>query len=53
MSQAKKSKPTEEFSEIIARRLKEGALILLCAVAFFLLMSLVTYTNVDPGWSRT
>lgn len=35
------------------RRLQEGGFILLTALAIFLLVSLVTYSNQDPGWSRT
>ncbi len=35
------------------RRLQEGGFILLSALAIFLLVSLVTYSNQDPGWSRT
>lgn len=35
------------------RRLQEGGFILLTALAIFLLVSLVTYNDHDPGWSRT
>ena len=33
------------------QRLREGALLLLIAVAAFLLLSLLTYSSNDPGWS--
>ncbi len=35
------------------RRLSEGALILLTAIALYLLLALVTYHTSDPGWSSS
>ena len=35
------------------RRLSEGALILLTAIALYLLLALVTYHSSDPGWSSS
>ncbi len=34
-------------------RLREGSVILLAAAALFLFLSLFTYHDTDPGWSRT
>jgi S-DNA-T family DNA segregation ATPase FtsK/SpoIIIE len=36
---------------IAGQRLREGALVLLVAISAYLLLSLVTYTENDPGWS--
>jgi S-DNA-T family DNA segregation ATPase FtsK/SpoIIIE len=35
------------------RRLQEGGFILLTALSIFLLVALVTYSETDPGWSKT
>lgn len=37
----------------ISHRLREGAFIICLALAAYLLLSLVTYTPGDPGWSHT
>ncbi|AUB78661.1 cell division protein FtsK [Spiribacter roseus] len=37
----------------ISRVLREAALLLLMAVAGFLMLSLLTYTPADPGWSQS
>lgn len=37
----------------LTRRLQEGAFLLLLAVAAYFLLSLVTYSAEDPGWSYT
>ncbi len=37
----------------VSRGLREGALLVLGAIAIYLLVSLVTYHPADPGWSRT
>lgn len=37
----------------LTRRLKEGMLILTCAISVFLVLALITYHATDPGWSRT
>lgn len=49
----KKNTPSEELTESIQRRLREGGLILLSAISLFLLLALSTYSSLDPGWSRT
>ena len=36
----------------LSARLREGQLILLCALGLFLLASLLTYAPTDPGWSH-
>lgn len=48
----KLTKKSKEDNEVIARRLKEGAFIMLCTLAMFLLIALATYNVADPGWSR-
>ena len=40
-------------SNLVSLRIKEGVFIGLCAGSIFLLISLFTYSNIDPGWSRT
>src|SRR3990167_2626424 len=35
------------------RRVKEGAFILLCSVAIYLLIALITYNDGDPAWSHS
>lgn len=54
MAQASQSgqKPIDSDSPV-KHRLREGALLLLIAVAAYLLLSLVTYSSNDPGWSFT
>ena len=37
----------------VSRGLREGALLVLGAIALYLLISLMTYQPTDPGWSRT
>jgi len=37
----------------VGRRLREGALLLLVAAALYFILSLVTYSPGDPGWSFT
>jgi DNA segregation ATPase FtsK/SpoIIIE, S-DNA-T family len=37
----------------VARRLKEGILIILVAVALVILIALLSYDPADPGWSHT
>jgi len=49
----KKDKISDELTESMHRRLQEGGLILLSALSFFLLLALFSYSNSDPGWSRT
>ncbi|KAF0286513.1 cell division protein FtsK [Spiribacter sp. SSL99] len=44
---------TAPGSQHISRVLREAALLLLMAVAGFLMLSLLTYTPADPGWSQS
>ncbi|MEW8013704.1 MAG: DNA translocase FtsK 4TM domain-containing protein, partial [Candidatus Sedimenticola endophacoides] len=37
----------------VGRRLREVALLLLLAVAVYLILSLITFSPGDPGWSFT
>lgn len=37
----------------ISRRLREGGLIMMVSLAVYLMISLVTYSAQDPGWSHT
>jgi len=37
----------------VGRRLREGALLLLVAIAAYFMLSLLTYSPDDPGWSYT
>ncbi len=41
----------EEPHSLAKRRLREGALLLLIAVVAYLMLSLLTYSAGDPGWS--
>ena len=59
MAQARRTKTTisaEESSVIttqLQHGLREGAMIVLIALALFLFTALVTYNSADPGWSYT
>ena len=59
MAQARRTKTTKnsEKSAVIAtqlqRGLREGAMLVLMALALFLFTALVTYHSADPGWSYT
>lgn len=46
------SQGPSSFSSTLWRRLQEGGFILLSALAIFLFVSLITYNEVDPGWSK-
>lgn len=50
---SKASSTMQVLTAALWRRLQEGGFILLSALAIFLLVSLITYSNQDPGWSRT
>lgn len=59
MAQAtRKSKVQEQpaqrslWGNHLQQRLREGQLILLCALALFMIVSLATYHPADPGWSH-
>jgi len=55
MRQARKKNNSSNFryslTEAMRHRLHEGGLLILCAAAIFLLVSLFTYTQTDPGWT--
>ena len=59
MAQARRTKTTKnsEKSTLITtqlqRGLREGAMLVLMALALFLFTALVTYHSADPGWSYT
>ncbi len=42
-----------QVNRSVSRGLREGALLVLGAIAIYLLVSLVTYHPSDPGWSHT
>lgn len=41
------------YSEMLVKKLREGSFILLLTMAFFILLSLLTYKATDPGFSRS
>ncbi len=52
MPQASHSNENQPFIRLhISRRLREGAMLLLCAIAAYLLLSLATFSPEDSGWS--
>jgi S-DNA-T family DNA segregation ATPase FtsK/SpoIIIE len=59
LAQARRTKPQKksETTTVIAtqlqRGLREGAMLVLIALALFLFTALVTYNAADPGWSYT
>ncbi|MGB5605754.1 MAG: DNA translocase FtsK 4TM domain-containing protein [Gammaproteobacteria bacterium] len=54
MAQARRKKDAAgRFTHQVTRGLREGALLILGAVAIYLLVSLVTYYHLDPGWSSS
>ncbi len=58
MAQARRTKTTISAEETVITSqlqhgLREGAMIVLMALALFLLTALVTYNSSDPGWSYT
>lgn len=53
MKQATQKKYQDHWSWQIDRRLREATFILLCSLAIYLLMSLITYHEGDPAWSHT
>ncbi len=52
MARDLKSKSTSTASDAMQRRLREAAFLLLAPVAVYLLLCLVTYNPLDPGWSH-
>ena len=54
MAQAqRKSGKTAKITHQVSRGLREGALLILSALAIFLLVSLASYHPADPGWSNS
>ncbi len=55
MAQARRTKTTTgtELKTHVQHGLREGAMLLLVAIALFLLTALISYHNADPGWSYT
>ncbi|MFA7386157.1 MAG: DNA translocase FtsK 4TM domain-containing protein [Thiohalobacteraceae bacterium] len=54
MAQARKRNPkAAPLTHHVSRGVREGALIVLSAIAVYLLVSLLTYHNSDPGWSHS
>lgn len=52
MKQATTKTSNEPIYSQVSYRLREGLIIIIVALALFLIMSLVTYNPLDPGWSR-
>lgn len=48
----KKSSTQYSLTSQMMYRLHEGILLIFCATAIFLLVSLLTYTHTDPGWTN-
>ncbi|MBS0288260.1 MAG: DNA translocase FtsK 4TM domain-containing protein [Proteobacteria bacterium] len=53
MKQATRRRNAAANTLQVNRRLREGALILLCSFAIYLFIALVTYHDADPAWSHT
>ncbi|MBP6103903.1 MAG: DNA translocase FtsK 4TM domain-containing protein [Gammaproteobacteria bacterium] len=53
IQQAKSGGRSQPVSQILWRRLQEGAFILLAALSLFLMIGLCTYHAADPGWSHS
>jgi len=49
----RKSEKPARLTHQVSRGLREGALLILGAIAIFLLVSLATYHPSDPGWSNS
>ncbi|HAJ91301.1 MAG TPA: cell division protein FtsK [Gammaproteobacteria bacterium] len=49
----RKSGKTAKITHQVTRGLREGALLILSAIAIFLLVSLASYHPADPGWSNS
>jgi S-DNA-T family DNA segregation ATPase FtsK/SpoIIIE len=49
----RKSGKTAKITHQVSRGLREGALLILSALAIFLLVSLASYHLADPGWSNS
>lgn len=44
---------SQPANNLLIRLLKEGVIIALVAVCLYLLIAMLTYDSLDPGWSRT
>ncbi len=53
IQQAKSGGRSQPVSQVLWRRLQEGAFILLAALSLFLMIGLCTYHAADPGWSHS
>ncbi|MGI9304430.1 MAG: DNA translocase FtsK [Gammaproteobacteria bacterium] len=54
MAQATHRRPdVKPVSIQIVHGLREGALVMLCAIGLYLLLALLSYDPADPGWSHT
>jgi DNA segregation ATPase FtsK/SpoIIIE, S-DNA-T family len=53
IQQAKSGGHSQPMSQVLWRRLQEGAFILLAALSLFLMIGLCTYHVADPGWSHS
>ncbi|MDX1698816.1 MAG: DNA translocase FtsK 4TM domain-containing protein, partial [Thiohalobacterales bacterium] len=54
MAQARRKKAEQNrITHHVSHGLREGALLILGAIAIFLLVSLVSYHPADPGWSNS
>lgn len=53
MKQATTRRNDSTKSLQVSRRLREGAFILLCSIAIYLFIALVTYHDEDPAWSHS
>lgn len=53
MAGSKASNSESKVTAMLWRRLQEGGIILLSALALFLFVALITYHSNDPGWSKT
>jgi len=54
LAQARKKNPNAvPLAHHVSRGVREGALIVLSAIAVYLLVSLLSYSNGDPGWSHS
>ncbi|MBZ0071031.1 MAG: DNA translocase FtsK 4TM domain-containing protein [Gammaproteobacteria bacterium] len=54
MAQARKKNPNAvPLAHHVSRGVREGALIVLSAIAVYLLVSLLSYSSSDPGWSHS
>lgn len=52
-TQARTVRTQNNVSIMLWRRLQEGGFILLSALSLFLFVALITYSDSDPGWSKT